>query len=235
MPTDKRQALLKELARGIELAFDNAEKLYGEGELLRKSGFLARAYFCHQISLEECGKIEIIGGWITHLFLGGEVDIKPMTKAFRSHQAKNYANAYFAAVTPEEREARDKGDLKRALAAFEKFQQKFHEELNTAKNASLYVDYKDGVFSAPSELISDEAVAGIGAVNAYFLGLTWPKIGMAKRMATDDKLYRAALEGFGEQLKKLRDGNPQDMEAGFRQLMDEMLEKYKKPEKEKGE
>jgi hypothetical protein len=47
------------------LIFENAESLYKEAEALRQAGFLARAAFLHQISMEECAKIDMLGGWAT--------------------------------------------------------------------------------------------------------------------------------------------------------------------------
>jgi len=63
----KTKALLSEMYQGAQLTFTNAEELYAEADLLRRNGSMNRALFLHQISLEECGKIEIIGAWATQL------------------------------------------------------------------------------------------------------------------------------------------------------------------------
>jgi len=42
-----------------------------------------------------------------------------------------------------------------------KFQMEFHEASNDAKNASLYVDWRDGEFVSPSERITPEMLAQI--------------------------------------------------------------------------
>lgn len=55
------KALLSELLRGVEKTFENAEALFREASLLAQARCLSRALFLHQISLEECGKIEILG------------------------------------------------------------------------------------------------------------------------------------------------------------------------------
>ena len=47
------------------MAFLNAEELFQEASLLGSHGAICRALFLHQISLEECGKIEMLGGWAT--------------------------------------------------------------------------------------------------------------------------------------------------------------------------
>ena len=68
------RAFLSVLVRGAEKMFDNAEKLYFEAELLAKASATARALCLHQISLEECSKIENMGAWATSLLSGIEVD-----------------------------------------------------------------------------------------------------------------------------------------------------------------
>jgi AbiV family abortive infection protein len=65
--------------------FDNAEKLNLEAELLVRAGSTARALCLHQISLEECSKIENMGAWATSLLLGFEVDQNKILAAFRRH------------------------------------------------------------------------------------------------------------------------------------------------------
>ena len=223
----KMRTILSEMSRGAQLTFTNAEELYAEGDLLRRNGSMNRAVFLHQISLEECGKIEIIGAWATNLFLGGHVDVPEMTKAFRSHEAKNYANAYFATPTAEELEARERGDKRAAVEAFERFQQKFHNESNSAKNASLYVDFKNNRFSAPSEVIAEEMVIGIAAVNLYFLGLTGPKVRMLERMSKDDGALERTIKWFSERAADLKAQKPEDAAGAMEALMQEVFSKYK--------
>jgi AbiV family abortive infection protein len=227
---EKSKSLLSEMSRGVQLTFSNAEQLYCEGELLRKNGSLSRALFLHQISLEECGKIEIVGAWATNLLIGEGVDISKMTKAFRSHEAKNYANSYFAKLTTEEREARKRGAHKEAVEAFRRFQAKFHQELNTAKNASLYVDFKDGMFSAPSEVITEEMVVGIAAVNAYFLGLTGPKVRMLQRMEKDNGVLEKTTKWFVERVEELKASKPDELGTAMDALIQEMFDRYREEE-----
>jgi AbiV family abortive infection protein len=95
---DNDKTLLLELVRGAELTFQNAEQLFSEAVLLRKNGHLNRALFLHQISMEECAKIDILGAWATNLMSSGVVDLARLTKAIRNHKAKNYTNAYGEAI-----------------------------------------------------------------------------------------------------------------------------------------
>jgi len=218
------------MSRGAQLMFTNAEHLYLEGDQLRKNGSFHRALFLHQISLEECGKIEIVGGWATHLLMGEEVDISKMTKAFRSHKAKNYANAYFAALTTEEREARKHGDTKEAVEAFRRFQEEFHEGLNSTKNASLYVDFKNGRFSAPSEVITEELVIGIAAVNVHFLGLTAPKVRMLQRMEKDNGVLERTIRWFAKHAEELKARKPDELGTAMEALIQELFDRYREDE-----
>jgi AbiV family abortive infection protein len=52
------RAFFSVLVGGAEKTFENAEKLYFEAMLLAKAGATAQALCLHQISLEECNKIE---------------------------------------------------------------------------------------------------------------------------------------------------------------------------------
>lgn len=98
--------LLAEFANGARKTFANAEALFGEAVTLHKAGALSRSLFLHQISLEECAKIDMLGGWATSLLMGHSVDIVRMTKAMSSHAHKNRTNAYFLEGSKEEKTAK---------------------------------------------------------------------------------------------------------------------------------
>lgn len=84
-PTEKQ--LLQEIVRGAQLAFENAEKLYQEAQLLGSSGAFARALTLHQISMEECSKVDMLGTAAISLVLGHPVDINKL--AARSGDTKS--------------------------------------------------------------------------------------------------------------------------------------------------
>src|SRR5437870_2628501 len=108
------RALLFELIIGVQKTFENAETLYTEASLLRHAGFLSHALFLHQISLEECAKIEILGGWATSMLMGYHVDLAKVTNALASHARKNRTNAYFLEPSEEEQAAQESGDFEAA-------------------------------------------------------------------------------------------------------------------------
>lgn len=112
------QALLTEFERGGKLNFDNAEQLYREAIILRENGALSRALCLHQISNEECGKLELLGGYAMAIVLDHPIDMENMVRVFRDHKAKNYANAYFSVVTDKERAARERADMAGASKTF---------------------------------------------------------------------------------------------------------------------
>ena len=86
---EKNMALLAEFARGGELIFDNAEQLYREACVLRDHEAFSRALCLHQLSNEECGKLNILGGYAMTITLGDDFDPAKMAKALRDHEAKN--------------------------------------------------------------------------------------------------------------------------------------------------
>src|SRR5437763_13612173 len=89
------EKLLAELTSGAEKVFANAEALYKEARILRDCGAVSRALFLHQISLEECAKLEMLGAWATSILMGYKVDGAKVKKAMASHAHKNRTNAYF--------------------------------------------------------------------------------------------------------------------------------------------
>src|SRR5690349_3327791 len=100
-------AILRELQRGGEMIFENAQQLCDEAHILRNNGAIARAVALHQLSGEECGKIELLGGWAMSIVLGHGVSTAWIARNLRDHKSKNYANAYFSNVTDEELSAHE--------------------------------------------------------------------------------------------------------------------------------
>jgi AbiV family abortive infection protein len=143
------QASLDILVRGAEKTFDNAERHFREAVGKRRRG--GASALPHQISLEECSKVNNLGAWAISLVLGFEVDQTKVLAAFGRHAAKNKSNAYMLEGSEAEKDAKSRGDWEAALAAFKQTQDEFHATSNQAKNASLYVDWVDGEFVAPSQ------------------------------------------------------------------------------------
>lgn len=150
---------LRELVSGAQKIFENAKSLFNEARLLSANGFFIRALVLHQISLEECAKIEILGGCATGLLMGHQVDMKKLEGVMASHARKNRSNAYFLRLSEEEELALEAGDTEAAMKAFRELQQKFHLKANSAKNAALYVDFNGGKFVAPNERITSDLPA----------------------------------------------------------------------------
>jgi AbiV family abortive infection protein len=147
------RVFLGELARGAEKTFENAEALFREAKILSAAGAFGRALFLHQISLEECAKIEVMGAWATSILAGIAVDEKNVLAGLTRHGYKNRTNAYMLEGSVEETAAKQHGDWKAALAEFRKLQEEFHAQSNAAKNSSLYVDFRtENLSRQPIEL-----------------------------------------------------------------------------------
>jgi len=226
---DNDKMLLSELIRGAELTFENAEQLFSEAILLRKNGHLNRALFLHQISMEECAKVDILGSWATTLVSGENVDIKKLTKAINNHKAKNYTNAYMARLSDVELAARERGDWKSSTKAFKQWQEEIHSYLNTHKNASLYVDLKkDGKFSCPSNVITEQMVDEITIVNRYFLTITHPRIGPMYRMANDTDTMQGIIRWFMGRIEDMKLEDYETSKKAINALLQKMFKQYKK-------
>jgi len=225
-PDEQQKVLLGELLLGGEKTFDNAESLYQEAQLLHKSGHLSRALALHQISLEECAKIEMLGACATRILMGSHsVDFSKVWKSLSSHSQKNRTNAYFLDRSAEEDRAMRSGDVKAARAAFSKMQGEFHLTSNSAKNASLYVDFKDGKFVSPKERITLQAVDDIRAQNEKYLGISSSNLRLLRRVAAEPAAISPELKFFEKRLEQLADERPNDPEGVLYQLLAELRER----------
>jgi AbiV family abortive infection protein len=227
-----RQALLVEFARGAELIFDNAAQLYTEACTLRSHGALGRAYCLHQLSNEECGKLELLGGFAITVCCGYDYDLKKMAKALRDHERKNHANAYDADTTKEELEARARGDFAGSSRAFKELKKKVHETFNKNKNASLYVNFEAGVFSAPKDLFTDELVQEIALLNEFFLRMREPYVRLFRRVAYDEWGFQKSSQRLMDAIKARPAGAPSDTDP-VAKLIQELLEEIQASEPQK--
>lgn len=215
---------LSELARGAQKTFENAEELFKEACLLKENGALSRVLFLHQISLEECAKVDILMGHAASLLTGNKVNVKKLSSVLRSHASKNRANAYFLPVPAKEEAAKRRGNFKGAIAVFSQIQAAFHSKSNAAKNASLYVDFRDKKFVAPSECTTPELVAEIASLNEKFLALTYPKLEILLKWDKTPEESQETTVQIEKRLKELRSELPDDPLKAFKTLIQEMLE-----------
>jgi AbiV family abortive infection protein len=162
---------LSVLVRGAEATCANAEELFLEAVMLGEAGRLSRACFLHQISMEECGKVEMLGWWIIGALAGRKQDTQKLLQELRSHKAKNLANADLLELTEEEKHARERKDWEGHKAASARASRGFYEYSNWPKNAALYVDIdiRDGNVTTPRDSITVEMVAKIAKLNESYL------------------------------------------------------------------
>jgi AbiV family abortive infection protein len=213
---------VQRFSRGAQLIFANAESLYNEAQTLGQSGWFARATVLHQISMEECAKIDTLGAAATSILSGHDVDEDRLARTFRDHRAKNHANAYNATATEEERAARARGDWKASSEAFMKFQRDFHIEVNTIKNAGLYVDFNEGRFTAPAETITEEMAVAFMHLNADFLNRSDNFVRLLCRIESDPNTYAEFAKRIGARAEALRAEGNSHPESVINTLMNEM-------------
>lgn len=194
-------AAIEMLYAGAKLSFENAESLFNEASILRKHGANSRAYFLHQISLEECAKVDILVSATFSVNAGKEVDFDRVRKAMLSHASKNRANAYFLDHSEEELSA---ATGEEAVAAFNKLQKQFHEKSNDAKNSSLYVNMDEQTFSTPETSITLEMLEEISSRNRKFLSLAFELQDSLKRQMEHPEEVRKWYADFEGKLSALR-------------------------------
>jgi AbiV family abortive infection protein len=231
--SDKDNQLLAELVRGAEVCFANAEQLFQEASLLREHKHFARSVFLHQIAMEDCAKVDMIGAAATALTLGHPVDLERVAKSFRDHKAKNFSNAYMAKASEAEMAARKANDNTAASEAFKNSQREIHGFLNAAKNASMYVDFKEGKFVSPDEVVSEKEALLIAGLSYYFMSVTYPRLKPLRRMLEEPHLHAELMAGFGEaMLKGLGDqGTMEDVGAAINSYIKEMASRLAAREK----
>jgi AbiV family abortive infection protein len=178
--TQEQEEFAVGLIDGALIVFENADRLFNEAGILADVEAFPRAYLLHQISLEECGKIEILSAAVVSCLAGEDVDVKSLAKVFRRHESKNKINAYFLPRSEDEVLAEESGDLSAAVSAFKSIQEDFHQESNRLKNSSLYVDF-DGGFTSPQDVISKVDYEKVRAQNAEFMSLNNLKVQMLSR------------------------------------------------------
>lgn len=220
---DIDKGIWRELVSGAQKIFENAESLFKEAHLLNEKGFFIRALVLHQISLEECAKVEVLGGWCTSLLMGYPVDMKKLESFMASHARKNRSNAYFLGLSEEEERALTVGDTEAAIKAFRELQQKFHVKANTAKNAALYVDFKDGKFVAPNERITPEMAAETALLNEEFLGIAFRNLELLRKVEGAPERHSEWAVRFEKMANEFTAKYPDNPRKVMELLLDEMV------------
>jgi AbiV family abortive infection protein len=224
--SDKDKRLLAELVRGAEVCFANAEQVFQEASLLREHKHFSRSLFLYQMAMEECAKVDMIGEAATGLTLGRPVDLEALEKDFRDHKAKNFSNAYMSKASEAELAARRANDSKAARDAFANSQREIHGFLNRAKNASMYVDLKDGKFVSPDAVVTEDEASLIAGLSHYFMTVTYPRLRPLRRMLEEPQLHAELMAGFGEAIVTgLNTGSIEDMDAAIHSYIAEMATK----------
>lgn len=221
-PAMSEKEILRDILNVATKARDNADQLFIEAKLLRSAGALSRALFLHQISLEECAKVDMLGAWAVSQLADLVPDNKKFSKALASHRAKNYANAYMLEPTEAEKQAREAGDWKTAIETFEKRKVEFHQESNAAKNAALYVDAQGG---EPSEHTTEAMVEEISGRNVEFLAHANNHVLVLSRWQDSAAEFAEVVRWFVERAEELRDAQRVDPSQAMDTLLAEALEK----------
>ena len=215
--------VLRELVSGAQKIFENAESLFNEARLLTANGFFIRALVLHQISLEECAKIEILGGWGTALLMGQQVDVKKLEAFMANHAQKNRSNAYFLELSEEEERALEAGDTESSIKAFRELQEKFHLKANTAKNAALYVDFRDGKFVAPEEQITPEMATETASLNEKFLGISFRNLELLRNLNAAPERHSEWALRFEKMANELKAKYPDNPRKVMELVLEEMV------------
>jgi AbiV family abortive infection protein len=214
---------LSVLVRGAEATCANAEELFLEAVMLREAGHLSRGCFLHQISMEECDKVEILGPSVVCALAGlkRKLDTEKLRRALASHRAKNLANADLLEPTEEQKHAWERKDWEGYKAASTLARHGFHEYSNWAKNAALYVDIdiRGGNVTTPRDSITVEMVAKIAKLNESYLRDTQRNVRMLLEW---EKGTRPDVRQLIERIKHLTKEMPDDPQKVWEVIMEEL-------------
>ena len=112
-----------------------------------------------------------------------------------------------------EKDAKARGDWEAAREEFKKLQMEVDKASNDAKNASLYMDWKNGEFVSPSEQITPEMLTQVIERNQTFLGYAHNSLKMLKRLDKSSEVLQDLLVEFVEAVEKMRAEKPDDLMA----------------------
>jgi AbiV family abortive infection protein len=226
---------LQVLFNGAEKTRENATKLNDEAKILSAAGAIARAVCLHQISMEECSKVEMLAAWIMSILSGVEVDQQKVISAMSKHSAKNKNNAYFLDKSEGEKKAIAEGDWKKASDEFDRMQAIHHQQSNDLKNSSLYVNWTGEKFVSPMECITSEDLSKIAQRNSEFVGIAVGFCRVLKRLVSDPGSSRSVAQNFVKAAERLRSEMPNDPEKAMSLLFDQLLAERKLSMTMKGE
>lgn len=157
----------------------------------------------------------------------GHANEKAFARNMRSHEEKNFVNAYHSAAMDEERSAREAGDYAAARRAFKAQQKHLHSAFNALKNSALYVDFSDGEFTSPLDAVSETDAEEIAAINRSFLNRAHDEVLQLRRLENNEhgsrelfiQLFQLAKDsrrqpsGFLGRLQELFDRKTKDVTA----------------------
>jgi AbiV family abortive infection protein len=198
--------------------------------LKQEAGHLSRACFLHQISMEECGKVEMLGWWLVGALAGPDLDdvlrdkpqdTQELLQELKRHKAKNLANAFLLEPTKEEKHARERKDWEGYKSASARAARDFHEKSNWAKNAALYVniDIRDGNVTTPRDSITVEMIAEIAKLNESYLRDTQRNVRMLLEW---EKGTRPDTRQLIERIVQLEKEMPDDPQKVVEVIMGEL-------------
>ena len=126
--------------------------------------------------------------------------------------------------TAEEQAAISRGDREGAVAAFKYMQDRFQKTSNEAKNAGLYVDFKEGQFIAPTERITEVMVAETATLNRDFLSAIGPELRMLNKWNTAPQDFQKQIVAFAELAEAVKAKSPVDQMKAIKELTAHFLE-----------
>ncbi|UZE12805.1 AbiV family abortive infection protein [Pseudomonas sp. B21-053] len=145
---------LSEIDAYIQALSENAEALICEASLLLKHGAFARAFTLSHLAREELSKCLMLQSAGVRTLAGHPIDEKKLLKRLTDHKAKlnseQVQNSVWMASIGMMEQAQDLLKASSALSGHR----------NNRKNESLYVGFKNGVVTKPSENFSKDQASG---------------------------------------------------------------------------
>ncbi|SHK06210.1 AbiV family abortive infection protein [Epilithonimonas mollis] len=151
----------KEFLRGLELCIINSKNFFDDAKILDDNKRI-RAYTFYQLCIEECGRFYLIYNCLDEYYAGKikakDLNFGRLKKSFESHTSKTHLNIQNLIINSlvfiEMSNFENKNEIEHLLLNNYNELINLKEELNSLKNDSLYVSFKNNKFILPDDKIS---------------------------------------------------------------------------------
>jgi AbiV family abortive infection protein len=144
---------LKQIGEGIDALLRNSTALVDEAKLLLDAKHFARAMSLAHMAREEMSRMVMLHATAIRMMAGHDIDWRELNRRLKDHKAKLRMEIVENALMIKGATDSPVGDF--ALSNVQATAEYQHAQ----RNASLYVEFKDGHFVEPSQVVDERRAA----------------------------------------------------------------------------